>query len=73
MAGEGQAGQMYLIVSSVPHLLSLHAHARTCVRCVCVCVRAVCVCVFPQECYESVIRVVTHLSNAPIPLGCHTL
>ena len=34
--------------------------------CLCVCV---CVCV----CYEPVIRVVTHLSNAPIPLGCHTL
>lgn len=31
------------------------------------------VCVFHQKHYESVIRVVTHLSNAPIPLGCHTL
>ena len=64
--GEGCAGQMYLIVSSIPPPSATGWLFGN----VCVCV---CVCVFQQWCYESVIRVVTHLSNAPIPLGCHTL
>ena len=69
--GEVEARQMYLIVSSVLHLMPV----CVCV-CLCLCVCAhvcVCVCELHKRCYESVIRVVTHLSNAPIPLGCHTL
>lgn len=48
-------------------LLSSPPSASLCVH------MCVYVCELHKQCYESVIRVVTHLSNAPIPLGCHTL